>query len=146
MSREPDALLLDEMFSPVIADKLAALGVDCRAVAADVELRARDDLEIFRTALREGRVIVTNNVADFESLRRAHEAVGNQLPGLIYTSDPAFPRTKAFTERLAAALHKAAITREAHTYGGVLWLRPAGSLRRGCSGDGPERKVHMPSE
>jgi hypothetical protein len=122
---EPDALLLDEMFSPVIADKLAARGVDCRAVAADSTLRARDDLEIFQAALREGRVVVTNNVADFESLRRAHEAAGNRLPGLIYTSDAAFPRSKAFTEQIADALHAAATTREVRSRGGVLWLRPA---------------------
>ena len=125
MTAEPDALLLDEMFSPVIADKLAARGVDCRAVAAYTALRARDDLEIFQAALREGRVIVTGNVADFDSLRRAHEAAGNRLPGLIYTNDAAFPRTKAFTEQIADALHAAATTREVQTHGGVLWLRPA---------------------
>jgi hypothetical protein len=124
LTGEPDALLLDEMFSPVIADKLVARGVDCRAVVADTALRAHDDLEIFQAALREGRVIVTNNVADFESLRRAHEAVGNQVPGLIYTSDAAFPRTKAFTEQLASALYAAATTRAVHLCGGVLWLSP----------------------
>jgi hypothetical protein len=121
---EPDALLLDEMFSPVIADKLTARGVDCRAVAADPALRAHADLEVFQAALSEGRVIVTNNVADFDRLRRAHEAAGNQLPGLIYTSDAAFPRTKAFIEQIADALHAAATARDVHAYGGVLWLHP----------------------
>jgi hypothetical protein len=86
----PDALLLDEMFSPAIAADLTARGIDCRAVVADPVLRALSDLEIFQTALAEERVIVTNNVPDFESLRRAHEAVGNEVPGLIYTSDLAF--------------------------------------------------------
>ena len=32
---------------------------------------------------------------DFESLRRAREAAGGEIPGLIYPSDLAFPRTKA---------------------------------------------------
>jgi hypothetical protein len=68
---------------------------------------------------------VTNNAADFESLRRAHEAAGNRLPGMIYPSDAAFPRTKAFTEQIADALHAAATTREVRTHGGVLWLSPA---------------------
>jgi hypothetical protein len=36
----PDALLLDEMFSPAIATDLAARGIDCRAVVADPVLRA----------------------------------------------------------------------------------------------------------
>jgi hypothetical protein len=120
----PDALLLDEMFSPAIAADLTARGIDCRAVDADPVLRALSDLEIFQTALAEERVIVTNNVPDFESLRRAHEAVGNEVPGLIYTSDLAFPRTKAYVSQLAAALAAAAAGHEAARRGGVLWLRP----------------------
>jgi len=121
---KPDALLLDEMFSPLIADELAARGIDCRAVAADAMLRALSDLEIFESALLEGRVSVTNNVPDFESLRRARDAVGAEIPGLIYTSDLTFPRTKAYASRLAAALQAAATGRETTRCGGVLWLRP----------------------
>jgi hypothetical protein len=124
---KPDALLLDEMFPPAIAVELASRGIDCRAVAADPLLRAQSDLEIFDTALLEGRVLVTNNVPDFESLRRAREASGGQVPGLIYTSDLTFPRTnrtKAYVSRLAAALEAAAAGHEAARHGGLLWLRP----------------------
>jgi hypothetical protein len=117
-------LLLDEMFSPAIATDLAARGIDCRAVVADPVLRALSDLEIFQAALAEGRILVTNNVPDFESLRRAREAAGNEVPGLIYTSDLTFPRTKAYVSRLGAALAAAAVDREAARCGGVLWLRP----------------------
>jgi hypothetical protein len=121
---KPDALLLDEMFSPAIAVELTSRGIDCRAVAADVLLRAQSDLEIFDTGLLEGRVIVTNNVPDFESLRRAREAFGGELPGLIYTSDLTFPRTRSYVPRLAAALATAAATHQTARRGGVLWLRP----------------------
>jgi predicted nuclease of predicted toxin-antitoxin system len=121
---KPDGLLLDEMFSPAIVDELAAGGVDCRAVAADRLLRALSDLEIFEAALLEDRVIVTNNVADFESLRRAREAAGGQVPGLIYTSDLSFPRTRAYVSRLVTALETAAVGHAAGSRGGVLWLRP----------------------
>jgi hypothetical protein len=121
---KPDALLLDEMFSPPIAAELTARGIDCRAVVADTALRAQSDLEIFDTGLLEGRVIVTNNVPDFESLRRAREAFGAELPGLIYTSDLAFPRTRAYVPRLVAALETAAVGHQAARRGGVLWLRP----------------------
>ena len=121
---KPDSLLLDEMFSPAIAIELTARGIDCRAVAADVLLRAQSDLEIFDTGLLEGRVIVTNNVPDFESLRRAREAFGGELPGLIYTSDLTFPRAKAYVARLVAALEAAASSHQAARRGGVLWLRP----------------------
>lgn len=121
---KPDALLLDEMFSPAIADGLAARGIDCRAVVADALLRALSDLEIFETALLEGRVIVTNNVPDFESLRRARDAAGGAIPGLIYTSDFTFPGTKAYVSRLVTALADAAAGRETARHGGVLWLHP----------------------
>jgi predicted nuclease of predicted toxin-antitoxin system len=120
---KPDALLLDEMFSPAIAVELASRGIDCRAVAADAMLRAQSDLEIFDTALLEGRVAVTNNVPDFESLRRARGS-GGEVPGLIYTSDLTFPRTKAYVSRLVAALESAAAGHAAARHGGVLWLRP----------------------
>ena len=121
---KPDALLLDEMFSPAIADALVSRGIDCRAVVADVLLRALSDLEIFEAALLEGRVIVTNNVPDFESLRRAREAAGGAVPGHIYTSDVTYPRAKAYAARLVAALETAAASHEAARHGGVLWLRP----------------------
>jgi hypothetical protein len=120
---KPDSLLLDEMFSPAIALELTARGVDGRAVAADALLRAQSDLEIFDTGLLEGRVIVTNNVPDFESLRRAREAFGGESPGLIYTSDLTFPRAKAYIPRLVTALEAAAAGHEAARRGGVLWLR-----------------------
>jgi predicted nuclease of predicted toxin-antitoxin system len=117
-------LLLDETFSPRIADELALRGVDCRAVAADPVLRAQSDLEIFDSAVRDNRVLVTNNAPDFESLRRAREATGGPVPGLVYTSDVTFPRTKAYLSRLVTALAAAAADRETAARGGALWLRP----------------------
>jgi hypothetical protein len=112
------------MFSPAIAADLEARGVDARAVTADPLLRSLSDLEILETALAERRVLVTSNVADFESLRRAWEAAGREIPGLIYTSDLSFPRAKAFLTRLAAALEAAAAGHETVRRGGVLWLSP----------------------
>jgi hypothetical protein len=121
---KPDALLLDEMFSPAIAAGLTARGIDCLALAADPLLRARSDLEIFERGLLEGRVIVTSNVPDFESLRRAREAFGGAVPALIYTSDLTFPRTRSYVSRLVAVLETAAASRAASRHGGILWLRP----------------------
>jgi hypothetical protein len=88
----------------------------------------------------EGRVLVTNNAPDFESLRRAHEAAGNEVPGLIYTSDPTFPRTKAYMSRLVAALAAAVAGPETVRCGGVLWLRPARVMREGIA-RGPTTEV-----
>src|SRR5579862_6995849 len=47
-----------------------------------------------------------------------------RVPGLIYTSDLTFARTKAYVSRLGAALAAAAADRETARCGGVLWLRP----------------------
>jgi hypothetical protein len=112
------------MFSPAIAAGLTARGIDCLAVAADPLLRTQSDLEIFERALLESRVIVTNNVPDFESLRRAREAVGSEVPALIYTSHLTFPRTRSYVPRLITALAAAATTHDPSRHG-VLWLRPA---------------------
>jgi hypothetical protein len=121
---KPDALLLDEMFSPAIAAELTRRGIECRAVAADPLLRAHEDLAVLEAALSEGRVLVTNNVPDFESLRRAWNAAGRTIPGLIYTHDGAFPRTKSFAGKLSDALESAARAHSTGHAGGVLWLGP----------------------
>jgi predicted nuclease of predicted toxin-antitoxin system len=126
---KPDALLLDEMFSPAIAADLTSRGIDCRAVAADSVLRALSDLEIFDAALLEERIVVTNNVSDFESLRRARDASRGTVPGLIHTSDLSFPRTRAYFTRLTTALEIAATSHDTARRGGVLWLHPADEKR-----------------
>ena len=69
---------------------------------------------------------MTNNVPDFESLRRAREAAAGEVRGLIYTSDLAFPRTKAYVSRLVTALEAAAASHDVARRGGVLWLPQPG--------------------
>ncbi len=49
------ALLLDEMFSPDIAEELRRRGHDVIAVAADLRLRAMTDSELFALAVEQGR-------------------------------------------------------------------------------------------
>lgn len=116
-------LLLDEMFHPRIAAELSARGHDCVAVVAEPALRESSDAELFTHALAEGRALVTNNVVDFERLRRQHTAAGDPVPALIYTSDTAFPRDRRFLDRLITALDHAATTDALAASGGVLWLR-----------------------
>ena len=118
----PDALLLDEMFSPRIAERLRALGVDGIAVAEDVVLSSQDDPVVLEAALADGRVLVTNNVVDFEPLRQQRAANGQPVPSLVYTSEAAFPRNRKFIGRLVEALEHTAKNRLVHASGGVLWL------------------------
>lgn len=124
----PDALLLDEMFSPLIAEGLTHRGVDCVAVAADRLLRTCPDLKIFEAALAEGRILVTGNVRDFESLRRAHQAVAREVPGLIYTCDASFPRSRAFISEMVSALEVAAGSHAVASNGGLHWLQRKSEL------------------
>lgn len=121
---EAARLLLDEMFTPRIAEALRELGVDCRSIAEQVELRALDDAEVLEAALTQGRTLVTNNVGDFEALRRARIAERRGVPPLIFTSDRAFPRDRRFVQRLVEALAVAARENLATAYGGVCWLTP----------------------
>jgi hypothetical protein len=121
-SSNPDALLLDETYSPRIAALLVAQHVNCVAVAEDEVLRASDDEIVLLAALDQQRVLVTNNVIDFEPLRRTRTAAGLPVPPLIYTDDATFPRSRAFVDRIAAALAVAARGHLTAAYGGVLWL------------------------
>lgn len=121
-SSSPDALLLDEMYSPRIAALLLARRVDCLAVAEDNLLCATDDETVLLAALEQQRAMVTNNVVDFERLRRTRTAAGLPVPPLIYTDDATFPRSRAFVDRIAAALAVAATEHMSAAYGGVLWL------------------------
>jgi predicted nuclease of predicted toxin-antitoxin system len=118
----PDPLLLDEMFTALIADHLKDRGIDCRAVTADPTLRSLGDADVLAAALADGGVLVTNNVPDFEALRRVRQGDSLPVPQLIYTSDSAFPRDRKFIARLVTALEGAAKDHLAARHGGVLWL------------------------
>lgn len=113
------------MYSPRIAGLLAARHIDCIAVANDQLLCASDDETVLSAALDQRRVLVTNNVADFERLRRSRTAAGLPVPPLIYTDDSTFPRDRAFVDRIAAALTVVATEHVTAAYGGVLWLSPS---------------------
>ena len=63
-------LLLDEMYSPVVAEQLRARGHDAVSVH-DPEYRYLEgapDEEIFAAALAEERALVAENVPDFRRL------------------------------------------------------------------------------
>jgi hypothetical protein len=98
----PPALLLDEMFSPTIAERLLAKGYDVLAVAAEPGLRAMGDAELFEWACSKGRRLVTENAKDFRPLLE-REASGAG-PGILFTSSRTFPRSRRSVGLLVAAL------------------------------------------
>jgi hypothetical protein len=93
MSVRGPALLLDEMFSPRLAEELRRRGHDVVAVAVDPQLRVMSDAELHAWAGAQGRRIVTENVKDFRPLvAQASEAAA--APGVLFTSSRSFPRSR----------------------------------------------------
>lgn len=54
--------------------------------AADVGLRAVDDLDLLLAAADEGRVLVTRNYQHFAPLTRAFVQRGESFPGVLFLS------------------------------------------------------------
>ena len=106
MNQRPAArLLLDEMFSPVIAAELRDLGHDVIAVADRPDLRAKSDEEIFAWASAERRWVLTENVKDFRPIMLRTLPGGPPGCGLLFTSSRAFPRSRKNPGALIRALH-----------------------------------------
>jgi len=97
-------LLLDEMFSPVLAAELRLRGHDVVAIKEQVEWRATSDADVVSLARREHRAVVTKNVRDFRPLRAELVAVGGQgHAGMVFVP-ASVPRGTAATGQLIAAL------------------------------------------
>jgi len=117
-------LLLDEQFTPEIADQLSTQGYDVTAVSGGVALEGLDDEVLLRIATDQGRALVTSNVRHFAPLATDWAARGHVHAGLIFTSDKTFPRSRAsiglYVERLRELLdgHPADDAR----FGQTLWL------------------------
>jgi hypothetical protein len=97
-------LMLDEMYSPQIAEEFAKRGHDVIAVAADLRRVSAPDEELLRIATADDRTLVTENVRDFEILRTQWLKEGRACAGLLYTNRQRFPRDRKWTGRLVAAL------------------------------------------
>jgi predicted nuclease of predicted toxin-antitoxin system len=89
----PLRLLLDEMFSPVIASVLRDLGHDVTAIAENAALRALTDEEVFAFASAQGQWLLTENVKDFQPILQQALQAGSPAAGLLFTSSRSFPRS-----------------------------------------------------
>ena len=98
-------LLLDEMFSPVIAAALRDLGDEVLAVAERGELRAMTDDEVFAWATGRGWWLLTENVKDYRPVLL--RALQSETPciGILYTSNRTFPRSRKNPAPLVEAIH-----------------------------------------
>lgn len=87
---ESEALLLDEMFSPMLAESLREGGFDVVAVAGHPVLAAASDDRVARWAADQRRRILTENVRDFMPLLGTIDPP----PRLLLTSSRRFPRSR----------------------------------------------------
>lgn len=88
-------LLLDEMISPKIARELRSKGFDVQAIKSDrPDLETAADREIVKRMAVEKRVIVTNDVLDFQVIHSQLQSLGEEHYGMVFTSDSTMPRNK----------------------------------------------------
>jgi hypothetical protein len=118
------ALVLDEMFSPEIAAELVKRGHDVVAVAADPALAGLPDDQLLAWAGEQHRCLVTENVRDFEILRRQSVAQGTTHPGLLYSGPRRFPRDRRFLGALVTALDQVLAAGQVPVENEVSWLPP----------------------
>lgn len=97
-------LLLDEMFSGVIAGQLRAKGHDVLAVVTDPALVALPDDQVLAHAATAGRALVTANIKDFIPLDAPYRAAGRTHAGLILVSAKSFPQDRSYTAAITSAL------------------------------------------
>ena len=98
-------LLLDEMYPRTVAERLRHAGHDAVAVTEHAELTGLDDAAVCEVAVSTGRVVVTENAADFLRIVQGRAASGEPTPTLLITSNRSFPRhTRSFIGRAVRAL------------------------------------------
>lgn len=100
-------LLLDEMYTPTIAEQLRARGHDAASIH-DPEYRMLEgepDDEVWAAAIADDRALLSENVQDFRRIEANALAHAQPVARLIFTTDRQFPRGDPATlGRLVSAL------------------------------------------
>ena len=100
-------LLLDEMYSPKLAEAPRAANVEA-STAAELGLAGRSDLDVFAAAVAHGYVLLTENVGDFARIAPDHLTTGQHHPGVLVALSSRFSRRPAGRGALVAAVLAAA--------------------------------------
>lgn len=95
-------LLLDEMYSPGLAEALRAADVDACTVV-ELGLAGSSDPEVFAAAIADGRTLLTENLADFARISAEHVVAGQHHPGVLIALSSRFSRRAAGIGPLVAA-------------------------------------------
>lgn len=98
-------LALDNHYAPVIASKLRERGHDA-VHALERGWSTIDDERLLEVCVGEGRVLLTNDVADFSVIARRWATEGRQHLGIVFTSDASMPRSRSTSGRFVSALDR----------------------------------------
>jgi hypothetical protein len=96
-------LLLDEMYPPALADALRRAGIEA-GTASEFGLAGRSDPDLFATAVAEGLIVLTENVADFARIAAEHLTAGRHHPGVLVALSSRFSRRPAGMGTLVASI------------------------------------------
>jgi len=96
-------LLLDEMYSPGLADVLRAAAVDARTVV-ELGMAGSSDLGVFAAAIADERTLLTENVADFARISAEHLAAGQHHAGVLIAVSSRLSRRAAGIGHLVTAV------------------------------------------
>jgi hypothetical protein len=100
-------LLLDEMYSPGLAEALRVADVDACTVI-ELGLAGSSDPEVFAAAIADGRTLLTENVADFTRISGDHLVAGQHHPGVLIALSSRFSRRAAGIGPLVIAVRDVA--------------------------------------
>jgi hypothetical protein len=117
-------LLIDEMWSPAVAEQLRAKGFDVESVIEREDLKSTSDSNLLVRATVERRAVVTENVDDFRVLAEVELMSGRSHAGIIYTTRNSFHRGHSRSVgRLISAL-QSLLESDLELTDRELWLQP----------------------
>ena len=82
--------LIDEMLPPTVADELRDRGHDAVAVL-EMEMQGAPDADVFELAVKEQRVVVTENFADFAALVEQHQTDNKPSTPVVFVRKSSLP-------------------------------------------------------
>jgi hypothetical protein len=132
-------LLLDEMFSPLVAVELRGRGHDAVAIKERDEWQSLSDPEVIALARTERRPVVTANLRDFRPLHAGLVAPGGDgHVGMVFVP-ASFRLTRGATGQIVAALEVrlAEYPGDEDLADGETWINPKSGLADPRGAPGP---------
>lgn len=96
-------LLLNEMYSPALAQSLRGAGINCQTVL-ELGLTGISDIDLFEAAVAQGYTVLTENVADFVQICADCIKGGRHHSGVLIALSTRFSQRPAGMSSLVSAV------------------------------------------